>query len=64
MNWIMWMFGLGGLTAAGYTLYSIPWRSDDSSLYLALTPERRAMIVQQERLEQQAYRHCEVRELL
>jgi hypothetical protein len=63
MNWLMWPLAVGSLVGVGYTLFNIRWR-DDPGLFLPLTPERRAMINQQERLEQQAYRHMEVRELL
>ena len=61
MNWII---AAAVLTAVGIALYNLTWRDDDSRLVIEMTPERRAMIVQQERLDQQLYRHMNVRELL
>ena len=61
MNWALAMVILA---AVGMTLYRVQWRDRDERLTIDMTPERRAMIVQQERLEQQMYRHMDVKELL
>jgi len=59
-----WVFAAVIITAIGVVLYRAQWRDLDTRMLIELTPERRAMIVQQERLEQQLYRHMNVSELL
>jgi len=59
-----WMLSAIVISAVGMVLYRIQWRDTDERLLIEMTPERRAMIVQQERLEQQMYRHMDVKELL
>jgi len=59
-----WIFSTMVLAAVGVVLYRTQWRDTDERLLIEMTPERKAMIVQQERLEQQMYRHMDVRELL
>ena len=59
-----WTIAMVALTGVGFVLYNTPWRDNDERLIIEMTPERRAMIVQQERLEQQMYRHMDVKELL